>query len=89
LKPEQDPFSITLEEAVELILEKREQDKNKYIAEFGDIQVLNGRYGPYIKQGRKNYKIPKDVEPKELTEEDCKKIIAETPQKKSRARKKK
>lgn len=89
LKDNQDPLTITLDDAIELILEKRKADANKFIAEFGDIQVLNGRYGPYIKQGRKNYKIPKDRDPKELTEEDCKTIIEEAGQKKPRAAKKK
>jgi DNA topoisomerase-1 len=89
LKDDQDPLDITLDEAIELILEKRKADANKYIAEFGDIQVLNGRYGPYIKQGRKNYKIPKDQDPKELTEADCKAIIEQAGQKKSKASKKK
>ncbi len=87
---EEDPNTITLEKAIELILAKREADKNKYIHQFEDgIEVLNGRYGPYIKQGRKNYKIPKDVDPKKLTLEDCKKIIEEAPAKKGRKKAKK
>ncbi|MCF0165166.1 MAG: type I DNA topoisomerase [Bacteroidales bacterium] len=74
-----DPHSITEEEAVKLILSKREQEQNRNIANFeaSDIQVLNGRYGPYIKQGKKNYKIPKGVDPKTLTEEACLKIISD------------
>ncbi len=73
----EDVFSITLEKAVQLIDEKLQADKNKTINEFedGNIQVLNGRYGPYIKAGRKNYRIPKGQDPKELTLEDCKTII--------------
>jgi len=58
-----DPFSITLEEAIPMIQEKMEAEKNKYINEFDyekeKIQVLNGPYGPYIKYAKKNYKIPK------------------------------
>ena len=77
-----DPMTIELDRAVELIEEKLEADKNKFIATFDDekpvIQVLNGRYGPYIKSGRRNYKIPKDVEdPKTLTREDCLAIMEE------------
>ncbi len=76
-----DPLAITLDQSIELILKKREADANKYIHvyEESDIQVLNGRYGPYIKQGRNNYKIPKGTEPKDLTEEACKEIIEKNP----------
>ncbi|TVR80279.1 MAG: type I DNA topoisomerase [Chitinophagaceae bacterium] len=93
LKKDQNPHTITFEEAVKLIEEKKEKDKNKYIATFEeqDIQVLNGPYGPYIKQGRKNFKIPKDTDPKTLTAEDCLEIIKNTPEKKGgrgRAKKK-
>lgn len=91
LNKDQDPLQITLEEAVILIKDKLEAEKNKYIKEFPehDIQVLNGRYGPYIKQGRKNYKIPKNKDATELTPEDCLKIIEEAPAKKGRTRRKK
>lgn len=85
LKPEQDPLSITEEEAVQLILEKREQDATKYIKTFDEdenVFVLNGRYGPYIKFGKKNVKIPKDKKPEELTFEDCKALAEATPEKK-------
>ena len=70
-----DPYSITLERAVELIKEKTESDKNKTINDFGDILVLNGRYGPYISKDKKNYRIPKGAEAEKLTKEDCLKII--------------
>lgn len=93
LKKEDDPATITKERAIELIKEKREKDKNKYIKTFEDegIQVLNGRWGPYISHKKKNYKVPKDKDPKELTLEDCKKIISEagTKKKNSRTKKKK
>lgn len=75
-----DPFTIELDRAIELVKEKQEQEKNKYIKTFDedkDVQVLNGRYGPYIKIGRKNFKIPKDKKPEELTLEECR-AIAET-----------
>ncbi len=66
--------NMTIERAIELIKEKREEDKNRIIKEFpenGDMQLLNGRYGPYLKIGKKNYKLPKDVEPAELSYEEC------------------
>ncbi|MEM7299356.1 MAG: topoisomerase C-terminal repeat-containing protein, partial [Bacteroidota bacterium] len=75
LKKEQDPLTITEEEAVTLILEKREADANKFIKTFDEDPeafVLNGRYGPYIKFGKKNVKIPKDKKPEELTYAECK-----------------
>src|SRR5690606_11647082 len=67
---EEDPYTITLDRAIELIQNKRIADANKTIKTFDenpDIQVLNGRFGPYIKAGKKNVKIPKDKEPKDLT----------------------
>ena len=71
--------TISAEEAIELIHEKKKKDKERIIADFSDakppIQVLNGRYGPYINQAKKNYKIPKDVDPKELTLQACQDII--------------
>ena len=84
----EDPLEITLERAVELIEAKRKADAEKFIASFEDkephIEVLNGRYGPYIKCDKKNYKIPKDVDPKTLDREACEKIIAEAPAPKKR-----
>jgi DNA topoisomerase-1 len=78
-----DPRTITLEEARQLYAEKLEKDANKYINEFaGGIKVVNGPYGPYITDGKKNAKIPKDTDPKSITEEQAKKILAEAPAKK-------
>jgi len=78
-----DPFSITEAEARELYSAKLEKDANKYIQEFSSgIKVVNGPYGPYITDGKKNAKIPKDTEPKDLTEEDCKKLLDEAPARK-------
>jgi DNA topoisomerase-1 len=71
-------FSISLETAIGLINDRQQSEKLKFIKTFPEndsIQVLNGRYGPYIKEGKKNYKIPKDQEPKDLTLDDCKAII--------------
>ncbi len=78
-----DPFSIDEAEARKLYAAKLEKDANKYIQEFASgIKVVNGPYGPYITDGKKNAKIPKDTEPAKLTEEECKKILAEAPAKK-------
>ncbi|MBR1570080.1 MAG: type I DNA topoisomerase [Bacteroidales bacterium] len=71
-----DPLTITLEACVKLIEEaETEKPAAAYIAEFGDIKVINGRYGPYIKQGDSNYKIPKGTDAATLTEADCQAII--------------
>lgn len=71
---EQDPLSMKLDEAVALIEKARQEEKNNLIKEFegrDDVRVINGRYGPYIKVGRKNVKIPKDKSPESLTLEEC------------------
>ena len=73
-----DPYTIVLERAIELIESKREKDKNKIINTFeheGTLQVLNGRWGPYISYNKENFKIPKGKEPKDLTLEDCLAVI--------------
>jgi len=83
----EDPYTITYERAVELIQQKREADANKTIklfAENPDIQILNGRYGPYIKAGKKNVKVPKGKEPAELTLEECLTLAENAPEKKGR-----
>ncbi|HWB65193.1 MAG TPA: type I DNA topoisomerase [Chitinophagales bacterium] len=79
LKKDQDPYTITFEDAVTLLREKREADDNKVIHNFEKegIQVLNGRYGPYIKKGKDNYKIPKDRSAEHLTLEDVQIIMGE------------
>lgn len=78
---DKDPYTVTLEEALVLVKEKKEFDANREIKIFKEegISVLNGRYGPYVTDGEKNAKIPKDVEPKSLTLEDCQRMIAEAP----------
>ncbi len=89
---EDDPYSITLERAVELIANKREADANRTIklfAENADIQILNGRFGPYIKAGKKNVKIPKGKVPADLTLEECVTLAENAPEKKGRFFKKK
>jgi DNA topoisomerase-1 len=73
-----DPMTIDLPRAIELIEEKRERDNKKTIKTFEedkDLQVLNGRWGPYISYQKKNYKIPKDTEAASLSYDDCLKLI--------------
>ena len=73
-----DPLTISLETCEKLIREATEEKSaSAYLAEFGDIKIVNGRYGPYIKQGTSNFKIPKGVDAASLTEADCQAIIAE------------
>ena len=87
-----EPLSVTKERAIELIKEKQEQEKNKFIKVFDEdssMQVLNGRYGPYIKAGKKNVKIPKDKVPEELTLEECRQLAEAAPEKRRGRRTKK
>ncbi|HLT05953.1 MAG TPA: type I DNA topoisomerase [Cyclobacteriaceae bacterium] len=80
-----DPLGINEEEAIQLIIEKREADAKKHIKTFEEdpeIQILNGRWGPYIKKGKDNFKIPKDKEAEQLTYEETLEIIANQPDKK-------
>jgi DNA topoisomerase-1 len=80
-----DPHTITEAEAREKYAEKLQKDAEKFIADFGDgLQVLNGRYGPYITDGTKNAKIPKGTDPKEVTHEMAKELIAKAPAAKKR-----
>lgn len=80
LKKEDDPYTIDLAHAVFLINEKEEIARNRVIKAFdgSDIQVLNGRYGPYISDGKLNGRIPKDREPASLTLEEVQKLMEET-----------
>lgn len=73
-----DPNTIDAERAIQIIEEKRKKESERIIQQFPEdesIQVLNGRYGPYIAQGKTNYKIPKGKDPKSLTIEEIKAII--------------
>jgi DNA topoisomerase I len=75
---DQDPMTLTKDQATELIEAKKLVEANRMIKQFDEdknIEVLNGRYGPYIKFGKKNYRIPKDVEPKDLSLADCNELI--------------
>ena len=77
-----DPYTIELPRALELIKAKEELDANRIILDFADagIQVLNGRYGPYITDRVKNAKIPKDREPHKLTLDECRELLAAAPE---------
>ena len=90
---EEDPMSVTFDRAVEIIIEKKEADAKKVIKLFPeneDVQLLNGRWGPYLKIGKKNFKLPKDVEPEKLSLEECITISENQPvAKKKKAVKKK
>ncbi len=79
---EDDPYEVTLERAREVIRQKKEADANRLIRDFPDhgIQVLNGRYGPYITDKKKNAKIPKDRDPKSITLEEAIAMIAAAPE---------
>ncbi len=77
LKKTDDPLTITAERAIELIEEKRQQEANKFIRvyEAEGIEIINGRFGPYIAYNGSNYKIPKGTDPITLSVEDCKTLI--------------
>ncbi len=91
LKPPDDPYTVTLERALEVIRLKKEADANRIIQDFGvdNIQVLNGRYGPYITDGKRNARIPKDTDPKAVTLETCRELLAAAPPRGSRFGRKK
>jgi len=83
---EDDPYTITLERAREVIRLKKEADAQRLIQDFvaEGIQVLHGRYGPYITDKKKNAKIPKDRDPKTLTLEECRALLAAAPERGAR-----
>jgi DNA topoisomerase I len=76
-----DPYTVSLERALEVIRLKQEADANRLIQDFGidNIQVLNGRYGPYITDKIKNARIPKERDPKTLSLEECRALLAAAP----------
>ena len=86
------PAAITLDEAIELIMSKRDAESKKVVKTFDDepdLQILNGRYGVYISYKKSNYKIPKTVtDPSALTLQECMEIINNQPVKKTVRRKK-
>lgn len=76
-----DPYTVTQDRAIELIEEKRKKDREKLIKDFGTVQVLNGRFGPYLAFDGANYKIPKGTDKDTLTLEACMEIISKQPNK--------
>jgi DNA topoisomerase-1 len=78
---EDDPYTVELQRALELIEQKKQADANRIIQDFTEagLQVLNGRYGPYITDKERNAKIPKDRDPKSLTLEECRELLAAAP----------
>lgn len=90
LKSPDDPYTIEFPRAVEVIEEKKRTDAARLIRDHGDgIQILNGRFGPYITDGEKNAKIPKDREPASLSREECEGLLAVAPPPKGRFGRKK
>ena len=83
---EDDPFTLTLPRAIEIVEAKLAADRERTIQDFPDagIQVLKGRYGPYVTDRKKNAKVPKDRDPASLTLEECQALIAAAPERKGR-----
>jgi DNA topoisomerase-1 len=90
IRGEDDPYTIELPRALELIEEKKKADAERIIQDFEDegIQVLNGRYGPYITNKAKNARVPKDRDPKSLSLEECRELLAAAPERGRRGKKK-
>lgn len=91
LRGDDDPYTILLPRALELVEAKKIDDVNRIIQDFENegIQVLNGRYGPYVTDKTKNARVPKDREPKSMTLEECKELLAAAPVRGRRGKKKK
>ena len=78
LPVENHPMEVSLEEAQKIIVEGLEKIQKSIIQDFGEIKIIDGRFGPYIKSGKKNYKIPKGLEPENLDLKACENIITES-----------
>jgi len=92
IKKEDDPLTISEARAIEIIEEKRKAERERVIKTFSqdkEMQLLNGRWGPYLAKGKANYKLPKGVEPKDLSFDECLKIIEGQPQATKKAANKK
>ncbi len=85
-----DPYTVTLERALQVIAEKKRADANKIIRQFpdSDLQILRGRYGPYITDGKKNARVPKDRDPESLGFDECQTLLEAAPPPRSRVKKK-
>lgn len=88
LREPEDPYTVSRERALELITEHKTNNANRVIKDFegSSMQILKGRYGPYITDGKKNARMPKDREPATLTKEECEKLLQEAPERKPRRR---
>jgi len=85
-----DPFTIDEKQARELYEEKKKIEKDKYIKKFkGGISVVNGPYGPYVTDGKRNARIPKDQKPEDLDEQTCKDLLSKVPERRKKRRTKK
>ncbi len=89
LPKDEDPMAITLESAIKLVEGKRQEDAQKHIKVFEEdskLEVLNGRYGPYLAYDGKNYRLPKSMHERSagLTYDECMKVIESTPVKKTK-----
>ncbi len=85
-----DPMQITIEEALQLYKEKLEKDANKYVAQFKNgVSIVNGPYGAYITDGKKNARIPKDMKAEDIDEATAKEMLAKAPARKKRSFKRK
>ena len=86
--PDDDPYQIGLERALSIIDVKKKADAERHIKSFEgtEVQILNGRYGPYVTDRKKNARVPKGREPSELTLEECRKLLDAAPAKRRRAR---
>lgn len=92
LGEEDDPMTVSIKRAIELIDIKRKEDANRIIKTFDEneeFQILKGKWGPYLKAGKKNVKLPKDKTPEDLTYEECVELAEKAPAKKRGGRKKK
>jgi DNA topoisomerase-1 len=83
---EHDPYKVTLEEAIEVIRAKQEADANKLIKDYGveNLRLLRGRWGPYLTDGEKNARLPKDREPETITLDEARALILAAPPPKRR-----
>lgn len=89
LGAEDDPYAISFERAVEIIEKKREAEANKLVKKFTeDIQILKGRWGPYLKYKKDNVKIPKEIDPLNLSVDDCHRLWEESQKKPKKGGKK-
>lgn len=86
---DKDPYTLTLDEALQVIAENKKEDSSKTIKEFenSDIKIMNGRFGPYITDNKTNVTVPKKQEPKDLTLEECEQMIENKKTKKTNFKK--